>query len=222
MKLFVTNNFLDKSNYLCSESFMCILPMRLALGWLSVVRLATFETLFRQNFASSKIELQNEKFLELFQIYFGFFIPSKIEKNQSQNKNDCSIHYRNCKQSNALYNRLSMCTARSSWATQDKLRSCTRYGVPLAGLHFPKNLFFLAVVLERFFFFADSSKKKGFQPVKSPYFCVGQQKTKKKERLEKNRKKNRYFGTCKPAIYLHSISRSISVNSKIENGSVEE
>ena len=44
------------------------------------------------------------------------------------------------------------------------------------------------------FFFADSRKKKGFQPAKSLYFCVGQQK-KKKEPLEKNRD----FGTCKPA-----------------------
>ena len=41
---------------------------------------------------------------------------------------------------------------------------------------------------ERFFY--DTRRNIGFQPVKSPYFCVGQQK---KEPLEKNR----YFGTCK-------------------------
>ena len=32
-------------------------------------------------------------------------------------------------------------------------------------------------------FFADSSKKKGFQPDKNPYFCIGQQK---KKLLKKN------------------------------------
>ena len=35
-----------------------------------------------------------------------------------------------------------------------------------------------------FFFFADSKRRNGFQPVKSLYFCVDQQK--KKELLEKN------------------------------------
>ena len=31
-------------------------------------------------------------------------------------------------------------------------------------------------------FFADSSRKKGFQPIKNPYFCLGREK----EPLEKN------------------------------------
>ena len=41
------------------------------------------------------------------------------------------------------------------------------------------------------FFFADSRRKKGFQPVKSLYFCVGQQK--KKELLEKNQQNEPLF-----------------------------
>ena len=47
-------------------------------------------------------------------------------------------------------------------------------------------------------FFLANSRRKGFQPVKSPSFCVGQQE--KKNRLKRTSKKNRYFGICKPAI----------------------
>ena len=52
-------------------------------------------------------------------------------------------------------------------------------GTQLAGFHVPKQRFFLPFLFKQFFFFADSSRKKGFQPVKSPYFCVGQQKKKR-------------------------------------------
>ena len=75
----------------------------------------------------------------------------------------------------------------------------TKESTYIAGLHVPKQRFFLAVLFERFFFFfGDSRRKRGFQPVKSLYFYVGQQK--KKELLEKEtEKKNRHFGTCIPA-----------------------
>ena len=46
-----------------------------------------------------------------------------------------------------------------------------------------KKRFFLLVLFERFFFFADSRRKNKFQSVKSPYFSIGQQK---KEPLEKS------------------------------------
>ena len=49
---------------------------------------------------------------------------------------------------------------------------------------------FQAVLL----FFADSSRKKDFQPMKSLDFCLGQQK---KYRSKRTVKKNRFFGTCK-------------------------
>ena len=42
---------------------------------------------------------------------------------------------------------------------------------------------FLPVLFKRLFFLVDLSRKKVFQSVKSPYFCVGQQK--KKELLKK-------------------------------------
>ena len=50
-----------------------------------------------------------------------------------------------------------------------------------------------------FFFFTDSEEKKGFQPVQSLYFCVGQQK---KNRLKRTSKKNRSLGACKPSICI--------------------
>ena len=46
-------------------------------------------------------------------------------------------------------------------------------------------------------FSADSRREKGFQPIKSPYFCLGQQE--KENRLKRTIKKNGYFGTCKLA-----------------------
>ena len=50
----------------------------------------------------------------------------------------------------------------------------------VAGLQVSKKRFFLAVVFERFFFFfLLTQEKKGFQRVKSLYFCVGQQNKKK-------------------------------------------
>ena len=54
-----------------------------------------------------------------------------------------------------------------------------------------------------FFLFADSRRERGFHPIKGLYFCVGQQK--KNEPLEKNSKKNRYVGTCKPTNSLSPV-----------------
>ena len=48
---------------------------------------------------------------------------------------------------------------KTSFQAGDKL-------LQLAGLHVPKKRFFLAVLLERFFLFADSTEKKDFQIVK--------------------------------------------------------
>ena len=67
---------------------------------------------------------------------------------------------------------------------QAEIRAFSRCIEILASLHVSKNRFFLAVLFEWLFFFADSRRKRGFQPVKSPYFCVGQKK--KNELLEKN------------------------------------
>ena len=53
------------------------------------------------------------------------------------------------------------------------------------------------------FISADSSRKKGFQLVESPYFCMGQQK--KENRLKRTSKMNRYLGTCKPATIVPKI-----------------
>ena len=46
------------------------------------------------------------------------------------------------------------------------------------GLHVLKSRFFLVVLFKRFifFFFADFSRKKNFQPIKCRFFCWGQQK----------------------------------------------
>ena len=60
-----------------------------------------------------------------------------------------------------------------------------------------RKAFFLEVLFEWFFFFADSSRKKVFQPIKSPYFCVGQQKKTRKEPA----KKIAVFWTCITATY---------------------
>ena len=57
-----------------------------------------------------------------------------------------------------------------------------------------------------FFFFVNSRRKKGFQPIESPYFCVGQQKP--KNRLKRTSTKNRDFGTCIPDIYFSFLSHS--------------
>ena len=51
-------------------------------------------------------------------------------------------------------------------------------------------------------FFADSRRKKGFQPVESLYFCVGQ----KKSCLKRTSKNNRYFGTCKPVSSFQMVA----------------
>ena len=50
----------------------------------------------------------------------------------------------------------------------------------------PEIRFSLPVLLERFYFFADSLKNKDFEPVKneSPYFCARQQKKKGTARKE--------------------------------------
>ena len=69
-----------------------------------------------------------------------------------------------------------------------------------AGLHVPNKRFFLLVLFKRLFFLADLSRKKGFQSVKSPYFCVGQQK-KKRTAQKKTGEENRYFRTYEPANY---------------------
>ena len=55
-------------------------------------------------------------------------------------------------------------------------------------------------------FFADSNRKKGFQPMKSPYFCVSQQR--KKNRSKRIPEKNRFLRACKPAIKDLKIKRS--------------
>ena len=52
----------------------------------------------------------------------------------------------------------------------------------------PKKRFLLVVL-----FFANSSRKNDFQPVKSSYFCVGKQKKKKKNRLKRTAKKNAFL-----------------------------
>ena len=52
----------------------------------------------------------------------------------------------------------------------DLANSYRKYGTQLADLHVTKW---------RFFFLADSRRNKGFQRVKSSYFCAGQQKKKK-------------------------------------------
>ena len=58
----------------------------------------------------------------------------------------------------------------------------------------PKNAVLFGCSFQAVHFFsADSSRKKGFQPVKSPYFCVGQQKKKKKNRLKRTSKGKRAF-----------------------------
>ena len=43
-----------------------------------------------------------------------------------------------------------------------------------------EKAFFQQFFSSGYYFFADTSRKKDFQPVKSPYFCVGQRKKKKK------------------------------------------
>ena len=67
----------------------------------------------------------------------------------------------------------------------------------LADLHVPKKRLLSTVLFKRFFFFADSRRKKGFQPLKNLYFCVDRQK--RKNCSKRTSKKNSYFGTRKPA-----------------------
>ena len=77
------------------------------------------------------------------------------------------------------------------------------YSTPSMGFYMSQNSgscywFFSSGSL--FFFLLTQAEKKDLQSVKSLYFCVGQQKIKEKDRSKRTRKKNRYFGTCKPAI----------------------
>ena len=53
------------------------------------------------------------------------------------------------------------------------------------------------------FFFYNSRRNISFQPVKSPYFCVGQPK---KNRSKRTSEKSRYFWTCKATECIISLN----------------
>ena len=79
------------------------------------------------------------------------------------------------------------CILPSSSFRDELATACTRFSwvkTLLAGLHVPKKRFFFAVLFERFIFFflLTQAEKKGFQPVNSPYFCLGQQKKNRSKR----------------------------------------
>ena len=64
----------------------------------------------------------------------------------------------------------------------------------LAGLHLPKERFFLLVLFERFFFLLTEAEKMAFSQLKAFLSAY-----KKKKRSKRTSKKDRYFGARKPA-----------------------